>query len=181
MLNGLVGMLGVGGGVATNFDSIATYSVGGGGSSTIVFSSIPSTYKHLQIRGLSGNAGGAGNSLNMYFNTDSTTTNYYHHNLRGDGGGTATAGNGNTYRVSYVGGASPNFAGLIIDILDYADTNKYKTVKTLGGYDANGSGWIALNSELWKSTSAVNAITLTADGGNSFQQYSHFALYGIKA
>ena len=35
---------------ATNFDSIATVTVGAGGSSSITFSSIPSTYTHLQIR-----------------------------------------------------------------------------------------------------------------------------------
>jgi hypothetical protein len=33
-----------------DFDSIATTTVGAGGASTITFSSIPSTYRHLQIR-----------------------------------------------------------------------------------------------------------------------------------
>ena len=32
-----------------SYESIATYTVGAGGSSTMVFSSIPQTYKHLEF------------------------------------------------------------------------------------------------------------------------------------
>jgi hypothetical protein len=66
-----------------------------------------------------------------------------------------------------------------MDILDYANTNKFKTTRTLEGYDANGSGNVSLTSGLWQSTSAINSITITAVG--TFNQYSQFALYGVKA
>jgi hypothetical protein len=33
----------------TDFESIATVTVGGGGASSISFTSIPATYKHLQL------------------------------------------------------------------------------------------------------------------------------------
>ena len=36
----------------SSYESIQTITVGSGGASTIVFSSIPSTYAHLQIRAL---------------------------------------------------------------------------------------------------------------------------------
>jgi hypothetical protein len=71
------------------------------------------------------------------------------------------------------------FNGYVVDVLDYANTNKYKTVRALQGFDSNGDGRIYLGSNLWKNTNAVTSITLTAFSGN-FVQYSHFALYGIK-
>ena len=48
MLAGLTGLLGGGGGGGTAFESIATFSPTSG--SSVTFNSIPSTYKHLQIR-----------------------------------------------------------------------------------------------------------------------------------
>jgi hypothetical protein len=76
-------------------------------------------------------------------------------------------------------GASPIMGAGIIDILDYANTNKYKTARSLRGYDANGSGNMSLISGLWMNTAAISNITLTARGG-SVDQYTTFALYGIK-
>lgn len=162
---------------AGDFDSIATTTVGAGGASTITFSSIPSTYTHLQIRGFA-NSGGGGTATNLTFNSDSGT-NYAYHFLLGDG---ANASSGAVTSVSQItfnsSNASNYFSGQIIDILDYANTNKYKTVRILNGFDANGSGAVALRSGLWQSTSAITTITITT---TLFPQYSSLALYGIKA
>ena len=68
----------------------------------------------------------------------------------------------------------------VTDILDYTDTNKLTTVRTLGGYDVNGAGQFGLFSNLWNNTAAVSTITLRIVGGTNFAQYSEFALYGIK-
>ena len=38
--------------VLNSYESIATVTVGAGGTSTITFSSIPTGYTHLQIRGI---------------------------------------------------------------------------------------------------------------------------------
>jgi len=77
-------------------------------------------------------------------------------------------------------GAQPNiYNGLVIDVLEYGNTNTYKTLRGLGGEDANGSGYISLNSGNWRSTAAITAIKIYPDTGN-FKQYSSFALYGIK-
>jgi predicted patatin/cPLA2 family phospholipase len=78
------------------------------------------------------------------------------------------------------GMTASTFGAGVIDILDYADTNKFKTTRTLNGVSSNASSaidYIFLVSGLWRSTSAITSITLT---GNNFAQYSHFALYGIK-
>jgi hypothetical protein len=77
-------------------------------------------------------------------------------------------------------GAQPNiYNGVVVDLLEYNNTNIYKTLRGLGGDDANGSGYISLNSGNWRSTSAINGIKIYPDTGN-FKQYSSFALYGIK-
>jgi hypothetical protein len=157
----------------TSFESIATTTVGAGGSSTITFSSIPSTYTHLQLRcfNLSGGS-------NIRFNSD-TGSNYARHYLWGDGA-TVTSG-ANTSQTSMAvmdySGTSNIFTANIVDILDYTNTNKYKTVRTLSGTDTNGAGSVLLYSGLWLSTSAINTITIT---GGTAAQYSSFALYGIK-
>ena len=82
-------------------------------------------------------------------------------------------------------GRSPNassaFGPLVFDVLDYADTNKYKTGRSLFGSDGNGSGWIMLSSGNWRNTAAITTIQLRPSaGGNTFVTNSSFALYGIK-
>jgi hypothetical protein len=72
---------------------------------------------------------------------------------------------------------SNTYGVFIIDILDYANTNKYKTVRTLGGYDANGSGVVSLRSNSWRNTSAITSVKFYTGGTTSD---SRFALYGIK-
>jgi hypothetical protein len=68
----------------------------------------------------------------------------------------------------------------VVDILDYANTNKYKTVRSLGGIDNNGSGFLMYNSGLWMNTSAITSLSFTFDSPNTFTEYTQFALFGIK-
>jgi hypothetical protein len=177
MLNTISGMLS-GGVAATDFESIATTVVGSGGSSTITFSSIPATYTHLQVRASWLNS----NNSNNWFRTNGDTgSNYAGHSLFGDGS-TAQSGNytsnneGNLIAFSFT---STGETVAVIDILDYANTNKYKTTRTLAGQDTNGSGQIALRSSLWQNTAAITSLTFYSQTG-TFSQYSSFALYGIK-
>ena len=165
---------------ANSYESIATVSVGSGGSSSISFTSIPSTYQHLQVRFLSKDGTGA-TTANVFYalNSDTTNTNYRAHYLYGDGG-TAGAGNEQTRVVSFsAGNTSSQFGVGVLDVLDYANTNKNTTTRALSGADANGSGLIVFSSSLWVNTSAVTTITMYPNSGN-FAQYSSFALYGIK-
>lgn len=162
---------------ATNsYESIATVNLSSAASS-VTFSSIPTTYTHLQVRGIMAPSG-ASSSTNIQFNSDTTTTNYYYHRLQGDGA-TANAASGNLYRILDGTGTTTYYQSFVIDILDYANTNKYKTTRALAGYDANGSGQINLTSNLWKNTAAITTITFTLDTPN-INTNSSFALYGIK-
>ena len=171
-------------GGGTSYESIATYSLSSA-QSAVTFSSIPSTYKHLQIRALTRDSGaGVYNTYKVTYNGD-TASNYSVHAMYGQNINTVDQfGNANqTGMVVYAtpgAVASGIFGAQIIDILDYADTNKYKTQRSLGGVNENNdTNLLAFMSGSWRSTSAINSITITANGAN-FAQYSHFALYGIK-
>ena len=72
------------------------------------------------------------------------------------------------------------FGSFVIDILDFKDTNKYKSVRTLVGNMQSNYGQAFLTSGIWLSTNAITSLTFTSNNGN-FAQYSKFALYGIKA
>jgi hypothetical protein len=162
-----------------DYESIATVTVGAGGSSTVTFSSIPSAYQHLQIRGIMLST--TANHADVTLNSD-TGNNYAAHQLEGNGAGVnadAGASRSNMFSLFWTPGTTNGIGGGVIDILDYANTNKNKTLRSLRGADNNGSGTIALMSGLWMNTTAVTSITLTARGG-TFTQYSSFALYGIK-
>jgi hypothetical protein len=170
------------------YDSIATVTVGAGGASTITFSSIPSTYTHLQIRMMarSTSAGLDGSYFDIRLNGDSGS-NYSYHALFGNGSSASAAGLSSQtasylQRFASAGASSGVFGAGVLDVLDYANTNKNKTLRTLGGFDGNSVyGSIYLTSAVWMSTSAVSSIVLTADsGGANFAQYSQFALYGVK-
>jgi hypothetical protein len=163
--------------VEGDFDSIARTTVGAGGSTSIVFSSIPQTYKHLQIRAIARNTTQV-NWVQAYFNSDSTTSNYSRHQMSANGS-TTSANFGNDYLQFLVPTFGDYFGIGIVDILDYADTNKYTTTKIIGGYSLNGSGVVQVVSNAWLNTSAVTSITLNMNG-DTFGQYSSFALYGIK-
>ena len=167
--------------ITTSYESIATVTVGSGGQSTITFSSIPSTYKHLQLRWFSKNTV-SDYGLRAQFNSD-TGSNYNFHYLYGDG---STVGAGGSANETFATVGQPSdtstsvFGVGIVDILDYSATTKYKTTRTLSGYDKNGVGGILVfQSSAWRNTAAINSIYLYHSTGN-FAQYSSFALYGIR-
>ena len=174
-----------------SFESIATVTVGAGGASSISFSSISGAYQHLQLRCLlkSTNAGSVLNAIYIQFNSD-TGSNYSWHqvygynNAAGAGSGVSQSNMYPTYMPLSDSNVTNMFGGLVVDVLDYVDTNKYTTIRGLGGFDLNYaasySGVIALGSGNWRNTAAVNAITFSTTGGN-FAQYSQVSLYGVKA
>ncbi len=172
--------------IPNDYESIATTTVGGGGSASVTFSSIPATYTHLQIRYLVKNTSAAF-FLKMQFNSD-TGSNYSWHLLSGNGtsaSATATASTTDMVLPRTADSALANaFTGGVADILDYANTSKYKTSRALGGFNHNsaddGVQKIELSSGLWMNTNAVSSITLFPGSGN-FAQHSSFALYGIKS
>jgi hypothetical protein len=172
---------------SASYDSIATTTVGSGGAASITFSSIPSTYTHLQIRGISrcNRAVNYASSMQLQFNGDTGSNYFQYHYLYGSGTVVGSEA-GNLTTQALVGSSTGSsvtanvFAGQVIDILDYKNTNKYKVIRSLDASDQNGSGGIYLFSSSWNSNSAVTSITIYPTTAFSFLQYSSYALYGIK-
>jgi len=165
---------------------IASYTTtASGGDATITLSSIPATFTHLQLRVFAcdttsgtGMTGGY-----MRFNGDSGG-NYARHYVEGDGA-SATSGASSPSQFSAgqflvmpkAGDTANAWATWVIDILDYANTNKNKTMKGIAGVDLNGSGQVYFGSSLWMSTAAINSILLGAS--TNFAQGTRVDLYGI--
>jgi hypothetical protein len=165
-----------------SYESIATSIVGSGGTSNIEFTSIGSGYKHLQIRYIAMFTDG-GAEFEISFNSDTTAGNYARHFVGGDGSSAFTGAStgSNTRSVLFTRNSSSTIpAASVLDILDYGSTSKNKTIRMLNGQDYNGSGVIALQSNLWmNSSNAITSIKLQPVSG-SIREFSHFALYGIK-
>jgi hypothetical protein len=160
---------------------IASVTVGSGGASTLQFSSIPQNFTHLQVRLFGRSSTAAGSNVGIQFNND-TGGNYRVHYLGGDGssnfsgdfGASQIAGN-----VGWTAGSSNTanaFGVSVVDILDYTNTNKYKTLKSLNGIDGNGTGLTGLWSSVWFNTAAITQINI----GAAFVQYTRADLYGIQ-
>ena len=172
---------------ASAYDSLWSTTVPSGGVSSVTISNIPQTYKHLQLRCLvRTDRGYFLDYAKVTFNSDSGA-NYTTHHLYGDGTtayGYGATGFTATQILRFAGTASPSianaFGAAVVDILDYANTNKNTTIRNLGGVDVNTAGELGIYSGLWNNTSAINSITIAVGGGTLFSEYSSFALYGVK-
>jgi hypothetical protein len=167
--------------IPTSFESIQTIT---GSGSSLSFTSIPSTYKHLQIRGISRD--GSDSAVVAQFNGDTSTSNYAQHRLYGNGSSVTSDGYpSGTFGFGFAiisltnGVPASTYATMITDIQDYSSTTRNKTVRSFYGQDQNGSGIVGLSSSLWLNTAAITSILLRPYSG-TFATGTTFSLYGIK-
>jgi hypothetical protein len=148
-------------------------STGSGGA--VFFNSIPQTFTHLQFR-LSIRTPNAGASTGVYIPGNA------YHNILGSGATATSYGASSLTNGIFTGIGNSStanvFSSHIVDILDYTNTSKNKTVKVIGGYDANGSGYVELHSTLINSTTAISSFFFDV-GGSGFSTGSSIDLYGI--
>jgi hypothetical protein len=160
------------------FESISTV-LGNGSATTITLSSIPSTYKHLQLRVIQYDNGG--NNSVVRVNGDSGT-NYARHRLIGNGveANAERAASQTSWRIGFYPALNPGCVS-IIDIFDYKSTTKNKTMQAFSGWSyqpADTKGEVMLDSGLWMNTAAITSISFIST--NAFNSDSVFSLYGIK-
>jgi hypothetical protein len=160
------------------YDALATVTLTGN-VSEVVFAGIPSGYKHLQIRAFTFGSV-LDENLRLRFNGD-TASNYSRHSLNSNNTSTPLAYA--TAPESYIGigGVGNTTYGYVSvnDILDYANVNTNKTVRSLNGTDRNGAGYVSIMSGNWRNTAAITSITISPASG-TLAQYSSYALYGVK-
>lgn len=174
--------------------ALASITVPSGGTASITFNGIPSGYKHLQLRGIAQDNRATYNqsSFGFRFNGDSGSNYSYHFLQAGwSSGATVTesmAGATQTqaYTVcSITSSVSTNYFGaFVVDILDYSSVSKNKTIRGISGLDAPpATGYRPiprLGSGAWYSTAPITSMTILSEFGTQFNQYSQFALYGVK-
>jgi hypothetical protein len=167
----------------SNFESIA--SIDPTGQTSVTFSSISSSYKSLQIRVLARNANAqSGDTILLQFNSD-TNGNYAQHYLYNYGSSNIGSGSDGTSSINigyaaYGGLPSNQFGALIVNVVDYSKTTKFKTVRSYGGRSSSSAdqSLTGLHSGHWKSTSAVNSVTVSFNA-NTFASGSYISLYGV--
>lgn len=160
---------------------------GTGSATTVTFSNIPQTFTHLQVRATIRTAyASAYDTIYVYnYNNNTGSTGSAFHFLAGDGATAQTsAGTGSfSTPIGYCPGNSATagvYGSAILDILDYTNTNKNKTTRTLFGYDNNGSGWTGLTSGLPLTLPGTNAVTTLSFAFNgNITTASRIDLYGI--
>ena len=178
-----LGLLSQGGGAnggQVGLELISTTTLSAGATS-VTFSSIASTYKHLQIRSVAKSTAGF-NYLQMRFNNDSAANYGIHRLYRAGSTPVSTSSLSQTdIRLNMAiseSGTTYAYSPMILDILDYTNTNKYKTIRAINGQ----KDWnieVDVTSGLWLSTAAITSITLFT-GTTNMEVGSRFSLYGVR-
>lgn len=147
------------------------------------FTSIPQTFTHLQLRMTLRDTGAfTERSWFMEVNGNSPSGSNAFHWVYGNGTSALSnaATNQGRWAEPYVPAASANanvFGASVVDILDYTNTSKNKTMRALNGFDNNGSGYVELSSYLYNSTNAITSLRIYTNNG--FAAGCRLDLYGI--
>ena len=116
---------------------------------------------------------GAGfNNVFMRFNSDSGS-NYSYVQMTGDGSSFFSVSS--TWTSVVVGSIGSGQGNIIANIMDYAVTNKHKSVLSR----SNTNGYVEAFANMWGNTAAITALELRLFSG-SFAAGSTFSLYGIE-
>jgi hypothetical protein len=171
--------------IPTDYELISTNILANSTTATVSFSSLPQTYKHLQLRMTvrTTENTSAGSYLIVRQNSDATTS-YSYHLLYGNGSGvfsSAITSQNNGYLERYPNAfdSTGMFGASILDYLDYSNTTTNKTSRLFSGHYGSSNRQIGLFSNLWMKTNAITQIDISAVSGN-FTQGTRFSLYGIK-
>ena len=166
-----------------SFESIASFS---GGSTAITFSSIPNTYKHLQLRITGLDSGGSTGIGEWYIrlNGDTTAGNYwkmrYYTNNTTVTGSTGAVGSEGAWGTPTARSSCIQYAMAVIDIHDYANTSRHKDISMRGmGLTNTRNVVVGGSSSPYFSTSAISSVTIDSNIG-AWTSASVFSLYGIK-
>ena len=166
----------------TTYEPIATQTLGTA-TGTVTFSSIPQTYTDLIIVSsqLYVSTGGDRYATFQVGNGSVDTGSNYSWTYLDSYPGTPSSGRtaNSTYGLHSYTSSIPTTTAMICNmhIQNYSNTTTNKT--TLHRFNAS-TAITGAYVNLWRSTAAINIITITANGAN-FATGSTFTLYGIKA
>jgi hypothetical protein len=158
----------------TTYEPIATNTVSTT-TSSYTFNSITSAYTDLVLV-VFGISTASIYNWGMRFNGD-TGSNYSRTIMFGTSSSAGSSRLSNSTSIN-TGFLTTNGAPNIINIQNYSNTTTYKTSIQRGG-DASDSTSTGVG--IWRSTAAINSITMFSDGGSFIAAGTTFTLYGIAA
>jgi hypothetical protein len=169
----------------TTYDPIATATVSGSSTNSVVFSSIPQTYTDLVLVCSSRSAQAITQPQIFAFENSDFSTSRSSTTLYGNGtSAVSTRSTGSAQAAGWIAGASATsgiFAATIMQWFNYANTTTFKTCLTRSSADLGGSGITSVNVKLWPVTTAISSIYVSNDANNNWVAGSTFTLYGIKS
>lgn len=173
--------------MASTYELIASVTVGAGGASSIDFTSIPTTYTDLVVKlNLRNTATGSPRGWAFVrLNNDSSAIYDERMVYTTNGTSAASASNSNGTEISWnpVVGASATsntFSNNLIYIPNYTgSSNKSFSIDAVTENNATEVA-LVMNACIWRSTSAINRITITGASSSTLAEYSTGYLYGIK-
>ena len=165
--------------MATTYEKIATTTLGAA-ANEIDLTSISSSYTDLRlIFNMNGQSVASGVPL-IRFNSD-TGSNYSQTVLAGQGSVAASARQTSITKIelgTYTAPQTSQPTLITVDLFSYAGST-FKTCLITWSNDYNGGGSTERTVGLYRSTSAISAIKLKADGANTFNVGTTATLYGI--
>ena len=174
-----------------SFESISTYTVSGSPVSSITFSSIPQTYKHLQMRFLVKNTLGNNDYSNVLMTINGSSGNYRYYrigNFYNSGGTQNNTANVNTYTYALANAAMPCSGGNLTNIFgtgvlefpNYSASSTYKSMMGAFGFSSNSNPDINFfGGSTTPFSDAISSIVLIGDS-DQFAVGSTISLYGLK-
>lgn len=175
--------------MANTYTLIQSITVGAGGQTSVIFSSIPQTYTDLKLVFSSRVSNASTLGYNTFrFNGDTTNTGYSYRFLDANLGGVGLYSSSSTTNPWFVNapGASSTasiFSNAEIYIPNYTTTgNKAGSIDSSGENNASTSGaWLDFFATSYATSSPITSITINdLFNGATIVQYSTFYLYGIK-
>jgi len=152
---------------------IATYTTVGT-VNTVVFSSIPATYRDLMVV-----VRGSMTSSGSVIAIRSGSMSFWRQGVVALLSGTTPTGVTNVNQQLYSQTTvSVLTYGLEAHLFDYAQTNKFKAVTM---QDMGPANYAAMTTGWGDTTSAITAVTLQTYGGSTIAAGTIFSLYGVTA
>lgn len=166
--------------MASTYTPIATTTISGTSTSSVTFSSIPSTYTDLVLVIVAGLSGGVDGGLGLQTGNGSVNTGSVYSTTYLYGTGSSAASARDTSATSaHPGRIDANPSTSIIQIMNYSNATTNKTILSRG----NDNTLTMATVSLVRDTSAINVIKVSSGDPVSynFTNGSTFTLYGITA
>jgi hypothetical protein len=161
-----------------SYTKIASFTASGG-ETDAVFSTVPSTFKHLVMQGFV-RSNTATTDMVVQFNGDTSTNSYVLAQSNNNALGNFSVGHyapgdiDGTRLADYIPNSGSDWCGFTSYFTDYLSTSKTKNIISLSNNAYAANQWMA---GAWLGTAAVNAIRVRMSG--TFIAGSKLVLYGL--